>query len=173
MKKIITYVFLFLIIVGCGDNDSEDFDPTRVDLVTGMFVVSQQGDITEEWGNPNLPTNLRSTISPNPASGDIRVTTDQPIQNVWLVSGFPSRRFFDTNFEEVFVQNPYEITSVESSAIRSFDTFSGPDITLNLEGLGQGYYRMFIQLQDNTLTWHNFYIDTGAPTDLNDINFWD
>lgn len=172
MKKIAAYLFVFALFIACGDSDSEDFDPTRVDLVTGMFLTTPEGVITEEWGNPNLPSNPRVTVFPNPASGMVRVVTSDPIQNVWFVSGFPSRRFFDTNFEQVFAQNPYEVASIESSSVRSFENINGTNISLNLEGLGQGYYRLFIQFQDNSLTWDNFYIDTGSPVNLNDINFW-
>lgn len=172
MKKILTYVLLITLLMACGDRDEEDFDPTRIDIVTGMLVATPQGIVTELWGNPNLPANPRSNVFPKPASGTVRVLTNSPIKNIWLISGFPSRRFVNTDFQQVFAQDPYDVGAIETSAIRSFENLGATDININLEGLNDGYYRLFIQFQDDTLTWDNFYVDRSGSVNLDDINFW-
>lgn len=173
MKKIVTNILIITLLVACGDSDSEDFDPTRIDIVTGMLLTTPQGTISELWGNPNLPTNPRSNIFPKPATGTIRVITNSQIKNIWLISGFPSRRFVNTDFQEVFAENPYQVGEIEANSIRSLANLNATDINLNLDGLSEGYYRIFIQFQDDSLTWDNFYVDTSGSVNLTDINFWD
>jgi hypothetical protein len=172
MKKIVMYLGVIAFFVACGDSDTEDFDPTRIDIVTGMQLVDAQATAIELWGNPNTPFVRRAVVFPKPATDVIRVQTSTSIKNIWLVAGFPTRRFFDTNFQEVFAQSSYDVGEVALSAIRALENLDQTDITLNLEGLSQGYYRMFVQFQDDSITWDNFYVGVSTSGNLEDINFW-
>ena len=172
MKKIITFVCIIALLAACGDSDEEDFDPTRIDIVTGMQLVDTQGAAIEQWGNPNLPNVARAAVFPKPATDVIRVETSSSIKTIWLVSGSPTRRFVDTNFQEVFAQNSYDVSEIETNSVRAFENLDQTDIALNLDGLSQGYYRIFIQFQDDSLTWDNFYIGASTSANLDDINFW-
>ncbi len=172
MKKIVMYVLIIASFSTCGDSDGEDFDPTRIDIVTGMQLTGTQGSAIEEWGNPNLPNVARATVFPKPATDVIRVQTSSVIKNIWLISGFPTRRFADTNFQEVFAQNTYDVQEVATTSVRAFENLNQTDITINLDGLSQGYYRMFIQFQDDSFTWDNFYVGASNAINFDDINFW-
>lgn len=166
------YLCFITLFAGCGDSDEEDFDPTRIDIVTGMQVVDAQGTSIEQWGNPNLPNTIRATVFPKPATGTIRVITSSSMKNIWLVSGFPTKRFVDTNFQQLFAQNPYNVGEIQTNSTRAFENLDQTNITINLDGLSQGYYRMFIQFQDDTFTWDNFYVGVSSSTNFDDINFW-
>ena len=172
MRKIVMYLWIIVLFFACGDSDGEDFDPIRIDIVTGMQLTDTQGSAIEAWGNPNVPNVTRVTVFPKPAAGSIRVQTSVSIKNIWLVSGVPTRRFEDTNFQEVFAQNSYDIEQIGTTSIQSLVSLDVTDITLNLDGLSQGYYRIFVQFQDNSLTWDNFYLGASNTINLDDINFW-
>lgn len=172
MKRIVMCLCVIALLAACGDSDDEDFDPTRVDIVTGMQLSDAQAANIELWGNPNIPTVRRAVVFPKPATDVIRVVTSSSIKNIWLVSGFPTRRFFDTNFQEVFAQNSYDVSEVAASSIRALENLDQTEIVINLDGLSQGYYRIFVQFQDDSLTWDNFYVGVNTGGNLDDINFW-
>lgn len=172
MKKWMLCLVVLMLCVSCGDSDSEDFDPTRLDIVTGMNVVSSQGNPIEQWGNPNVATNINYNIFPKPAFETITITTSNTIEQVWLVRGEPTQNFPDTNFSQVLSENPYRLEDIEANAFRSFDA-SSSNVTLLLSDITPGYYRLFIQLQNGSLIWDNIYVQATSTVNFNDINFWD
>jgi hypothetical protein len=173
MKKNVVWLFVLALLISCGDNNREDFDPTRLEIVTGMNVVSPDGITIEQWGNPNIPTNPNYNIFPKPAFESIRVITPSAIQQIWLVSGVPTQLLFDADFDLVFAQTPYQLEDVEANAFQTFEISGATDVNLSLEGITQGYYRIFIQLENGTLIWDNIYVQGSDTVDLNAINFWD
>lgn len=166
------FLCIIALLAACGDADEEDFDPTRIDIVTGMQVVNTQGAAVEQWGNPNLPNVARATVFPKPATDVIRVETTSSIKHIWVISGFPTKRFVDTNFQQVFAQNSYDVEEVSANATRTLENLNQTIVDVNLDGLSQGYYRMFIQFQDDSLTWDNFYVAGSGSVNFDDINFW-
>ncbi len=173
MKKWMLFVFVLTIFMSCGDSDDEDFDPTRLDIVTGMNLKNDLGQAVEVWGNPNVSSTSSVIVFPNPAIETLRVQANTGIQNIWIVNGFPSRRFFDTNFAQVFADNPFQQVEIEAVASRTFDNLNGNTITLNVSDIAQGYYRLFVQLQNGTIILDNIYIDQSGNPDVTGINFWD
>ena len=173
MIKRLLFAVVIALVVSCGDDDSEDFDPTRLDIVTGMTLTNSQGQTIESWGNPNTNANGSISIFPKPAFESIRIVANSTIRNVWMVQGVPSRRFFDTNFQQVFSENPFQQSEVEAIAFRTFDNVNGNNVNLNLSDIRQGYYRVFVQLENNTIVSDNIYLQGSSTVDLNAINFWD
>jgi hypothetical protein len=173
MKKNIVWLFIFALLVSCGDDNSEDFDPTRIEIVTGMNIVTPEGITTEQWGNPNIPTNPNFNIFPKPAFETIRVITPSAIQQIWLVRGVPTQLLSETDFDQVFATTPYQVEDVQANAFRTFEAAGSADVVLQLTGITQGYYRLFIQLQNGSLVWDNIYVQGSSDVNLNDINFWD
>jgi len=172
MKKYIVWFWVLMLCISCGDDNSEDFDPTRLEIVTGMNLVTQEGITIEQWGNPNIPTNPNYNIFPKPAFETIRVITPSAIQQIWLVRGVPTQLLSETDFDQVFIQSPYQVADVEANAFRSFEAAGSTDINLSLDGITQGYYRMFILLANGSLLWDNIYVQGSNTVDLDEINFW-
>lgn len=173
MKKLILMVIVLTLFISCGDNDEEDFDPTRLDIVTGLNLKNDAGQPIVSWGNPNVTLTTSVVLFPNPAIDILRVQASTGIINIWIVNGFPSRRFFDTNFSQVFADNPFQQGEIEASASRTFDNLNGNNLTLNVSDISQGYYRLFVQLQNGSIISDNIYIDRSGNPDLTGINFWD
>lgn len=172
MKKNIIWLLALTLFISCGDDNSEDFDPTRLEIVTGMNVITPEGITTEQWGNPNIPTNPNYNIFPKPAFESIRVITPNAIEQIWLVRGVPTQLLSETDFDQVFEQSPYQLADVEANAFRTFEPAGATDVNLSLDGITQGYYRIFIQLQNGSLIWDNIYVQGSSTIDLNEINFW-
>ena len=173
MKKWIVVLVMATLFISCGDEDEEDFDPTRLDIVTGLRLRDNLGQVIATWGNPNVSSNTAMAVFPIPANDVIRVQTGSAIQNIWVVSGFPSRRFFDTDFAQVYAENPFQENAVRAAAIRSFDNVGSTNIVLNLSDVSQGYYRLYVQLQNGSILIDNIYVDQSGNPDLTGINFWD
>jgi hypothetical protein len=173
MKKVIIGLLMAVVFIACGDNDEEDFDPTRLDIVTGINVTNSSGQIVQVLGNPNVSSNGSISIFPKPAFETIRIVANSSIRNIWMVRGTPSRAFFDTNFQQVFADNPFQQSEVEASSFRAFENLNGNNIDLNLADINQGYYRVFVQLENNTIVSDNIYLQGSSTVDINDINFWD
>ena len=172
MKKIFVLVIIFMLFISCGDNDSEDFDPTRLDIVTGMNLTNTLGQIEAVWGNPNVSVNTSVVVFPKPAFGSMRIEATTSIKNIWMVRGVPSRRFTDTDFVQVFAENPFQQQEVEAISFRTFDNLNASSIALNLSDISQGYYRVYVQLQDNSIISDNIYVERTNGVNLDDINFW-
>ena len=173
MKKWITLLFVLTLFIGCGDNDEEDFDPTRLDIVTGLNLKDNFGQAAGRWGNPNVTVPTSVVAYPNPVRDALTVRATTGIQNIWIVNGLPSRNFPDTNFTQVFADNPFQQSSIEAVASRSFDNLNGNNIAINLEGISQGYYRLYVQLQNGSIISDNIYITQTGNPDLEGINFWE
>lgn len=172
MKKILALMVIFTLLISCGDDDSEDFDPTRLDIVTGMNLTNDLGQIEAVWGNPNVSVTSSVAVFPKPAFGTIRIEATTSIKNIWIVRGVPSRRFTDTNFVQVFAENPFQQNEVEAISFKTFDNLNTNNIVLNISDISQGYYRIFVQLQDDSIISDNIYVEGTNGVNLDDINFW-
>ena len=89
-----------------------------------------------------------------------------------MVRGVPSRRFTDTDFVQVFAENSFQEQEVEAISFRTFDNLNASSIALNLSDISQGYYRVYVQLQDNSIISDNIYVERTNGVNLDDINFW-
>lgn len=172
MKKWTLWLMVLTLCVSCGDSDSEDFDPTRLEIVTGMNVVSAQGNPVEQWGNPNVTTNISFSVFPKPAFESVQIIANTMIQRAWLVSGEPTQNFPDTDFNQVISENPYRVEDIEARASNIYES-SSSNMTILLSDITPGYYRLFIQLQNGSLIADNIYVQATSTVNFNDINFWD
>jgi hypothetical protein len=173
MKKWMFGMMMLIVFVSCGDNNREDFDPRRIEIVTGMNLTDANGIPVEQWGNPNVPSNVNFSIFPKPAFESIRIRTNSAMQRIWLIRGVPTQLLFDTDFDQVFAETPYQFADVEAYAFRTIETPSTTEVDVSLTDITQGYYRVFIELANGSIIWDNIYVQGSNTVDFIDINFWD
>jgi hypothetical protein len=86
------------------------------------------------------------------------------------VNGQEEKIYQDLNFESVLNSDLYSIQEIENQATLQFLDNESSNLLVNLENLSDGYYRIFIEVNE-TIEWHNIY--KGAVDITNFINSWD
>lgn len=179
--KYFVIFFVSAILLSCSDDDVDNTTnlETAIDLVTG---INAKQDVTSvfQLGNPNVRMpigfNSLSIIAfPNPVNSALNISlsqTNEVLTNVWLVRANAEKIFQDTDFDAIYNEDTYTINEVSQASIQEFNGFSNNEITLNLEGLDTGYYRVFIKTDDG-LYWDNIYLDNDGLDITELFDFWE
>ena len=168
------YCLLFLLFISCNsDTDENPFaGKTNLSLVTGLDLRSTIGQPALRLGNPNTHNPGLFTAYPNPPIGTLFISSGSEISNVWIVSGQANKSFRDTDFEEILHSGLYDTADIISSAELSLENPHASQVSLNLEALENGYYRVFAEI-NGVLYWDNIYASDGSLAIEDLIKFWE
>lgn len=168
-------VFFFIsLFISCSDDDKIEnslTSQTNINLVTGLDIRQDEFSEAIRLGNPNTFID-QTLVYPNPSVDFLSIQTfnGAVISSVWIVNGQEEKIFQDLNFESVLNSDLYAIQEIENQATLQFLDNESSNLLVNLENLSDGYYRIFIEVNE-TIEWHNIY--KGAVDITNFINSWD
>lgn len=171
MKKGIVLILLLATLISCDKDNDSTLDPMQVTLVTGINLSNSFAQPLGILGNPNVKSGT-VVVYPKPTNDLLNVASIASIKNIWLLRGNVATGYENTNFSSVFSENDYDLTEIQNAAVRDFSNLSGTDIVLNVSDMGEGYYRIFVQLNDDSLVWDNIYIGNSVMGNFENINFW-
>jgi len=176
MKKI-AFGLIVALFISCENNDEVPIDPEtfRIDMVTGLNIRNESGDIVETWGNPNVYGYLQMKIGPIPARETIRIESSlYVIDNIYIVRASHTREFSDVDYNQAFINNPVQIEEVQTASTRTFSDLDVNEITIDVSELPQGYYRVFVEANGGyQILSENIYLDRTNNTSIHGINVWD
>lgn len=177
MKKKL-FILISILAISCS-NDKTDTqtDKTSINLITGINLreTSDNSEIQLQFGNPNVLTNNKFLIYPNPASESVYILANENVTDVWLVSANPEKIYQDVNFNNILNTNLYSEQSIISHSIFSLNKQSSKNFGLDISTLAKGYYKVFIKI-GGIIYWDNLYkYENGGDNEeqFNTIkNFW-
>lgn len=172
MKRI-TLIFVLLIIFSCSNNDDNNNSgsETNLELVTGINIRNSEYSTATQLGNPNVLVNSQFVAYPNPPNGILRILASENITDVWLIAANAKKTNQQTDFSSVLNSNLYPQSLIETNSQIDFTDLNTINLTLNLENLNSGYYRLFVKI-NGALYWDNIYI-LENNFDIQDlINYW-
>lgn len=176
MKKIIV-ILLSVLALGCNNDEANNItNETSLDLVTGVNFRQEPEDFPFKLGNPNVLTNSKFVIYPNPANEVVYISTQEDITNVWFVPANPEKIHQDLNFNSILNTNLYTEQSISSRSNYSLSGEFSDNISIDIGTLEKGYYKVFVKI-DGKIYWDNLYkYQKGADNEqaiIPIINFWE
>ncbi len=172
MKTKLSSIILIALLLSCsnGDDSSED-SKTDISLVTGIFARASEFGPAFQLGNPNVK-NDQIVMYPNPPVNNLAVTSlsHLPITKLWFIKGNAEKKYQSVDFVEVLSSQMYSDAEILSNSELTLTDINETNITVNLEGLSFGYYKLFLMVNDEIL-WNNIYIGNDKSiTELDD--YW-
>ena len=165
-------IFILAISCFCSCNDADNnSNSTAINIVTGMNLIDNVGNNVGVIGNPNVLDNTGFAIYPNPAINVLTIVGTPAAKNIWILKGVPTKSFGNTNFGDVLKTNMYTSSEIKSKSIFEIEDIVTNNLKIDLGRFEQGYYRVFIELEDGTIHWDNIYF-RASQSGINDINFW-
>ncbi|WP_291153554.1 hypothetical protein [Flavobacterium sp. UBA7680] len=177
MKKKL-FILISILAISCN-NDKTDTqtDKTSINLITGINLreTSDDSELQLQFGNPNILTNNKFLIYPNPVNESVNILAQENVTDVWLVSANPEKIYQDVNFNNILNTNLYSEQSIISHSIFSSNKQSSKNFSINISSLAKGYYKVFIKI-GGIIYWDNLYkYENGGDNEeqFNTIkNFW-
>ena len=163
MRILLLFFSLFLFIQ-CNNEDPFIPPPPElsfkdIDVVTGITFRDAQGQLVGQWRNPNDFTGP-TVVFPNPVNDVASIlSVDLNVKKIWVVNAQC------LNTDE---QNPlflevasleYSVEELNTNSIKALDIDPVFNLDLNLSDLRPGFYRIFIQLENDDLHWNNVFVD--------------
>ena len=173
MKKLMMVFFFISLFMSCSNDDKIEnslTSQTNINLVTGIDLRQDEFSETIRLGNPNTFID-QTLVYPNPPVDFLSIQTfnGADISSVWIVNGQKEKIYQDLNFDSVLNSDLYTIQELENQATLQFLDNASSNLLVNLENLSDGYYRIFIEVNEN-IEWHNIY--KGGVDITNFINSW-
>ena len=171
MKRVYIIIGIILLSVSCSSDDSKPSNEKDLELFTGMIARTSERGLSILMGNPNILVD-QTLMFPNPAISSIviREYSNAEITNVWFVKVNPQKKYQTVDFNSILNSKLYTDSEIESKADLSLNNLNGTDLSINLENLSFGYYRVFLKVGDK-IQWNNIYI--GNDKNIEDlIAFW-
>jgi len=159
LKKVVVVVFI-LCAAGCEKNNWQTMD---LDLVTGIYLRQTPHSPAIKLGNPNVFEGAL-ILSPNPPFDFIGVMSDAAISDIWIIPAEAKKILSKTDFSDVYNTNTYSESQIASHSVLTLSDQGRESITLNIQDLEEGYYRIFVKTQGG-IYWDNFY-KAGPDFDL-------
>ncbi|WP_272022432.1 hypothetical protein [Olleya namhaensis] len=174
MRNYVLLLILFLSIFSCTDCEDDaiiEVNQEDIDLVTGLDIRQDEFSEVIRLGNPNILQG-QSIVFPNPAVNYLNIKTNNSLNlsSVWIVDGYQRKIYQDINFDTTLNSNLYSEDFLNANARLDFLDNSSSNLQINLENLTEGYYRVFVKIND-AIEWHNIY--KGDITIQELIDYWD
>ncbi|WP_419213491.1 hypothetical protein ACNR9Q_04875 [Maribacter sp. X9] len=172
MKKIILCLFA-LLIISCNNQDPEDNSnaETQIELVTGINIKDSFDAPPTRLGNPNIKNNDEFTAFPNPPIGTLFLSSNYVISDVWIVPANADKIFQQVDFNRILISDLYSENEINSKSNLKFIDQGSSTLSLNLETLDVGYYKVFVKIED-TIYWENIFASNGSQSIEELIEFW-
>lgn len=172
--KNVFYACFVLLALSCSSDSDSATDQTAIDLVTGVTFRQTPDDLPQTFGNPNVRVNGQFVLYPNPAHQVILLQSQEPISAVWIVPAHAEKIYQSVDFSAVLNASTYSEATLNSHATLSLSGQSNNTITMTIDSLTEGYYRIFVKI-NGALYWDNLYVD---PVNTEEhmaevIGFWD
>lgn len=195
MKKISVLIML-CITFSCKKErvveQEETINPEAINIITGIKIVNDLSREMGYFGNPNVLLQNNSKISsryitddvveepnqnndlmsfyPNPSRTNIFNirSSESRIKSIWILKGKINKSFFEVNFNELLHNTLYTVEEIQEKSVFSLKDLNDNSTKVKLSGLEKGFYRVFVQLQDGTITWNNIFV--GFSGDYNELD---
>lgn len=171
--KYLMIALLCLTLFNCENNDDNNstVSETDINLITGLNIRNSEYSEAIQLGNPNIYTNDKFISFPNPPIGHLSLSSLETISNAWILPANADKIFQETNFNSILNSSLYDASTIESNADLTFLDLNSNHLTLNLENLNPGYYKVFVEINE-TIYWDNIYIP-HEDFEIDDLfNFW-
>lgn len=169
MQKILI-LFIATLLLSCSNDDSNSFNETDLNLVTGLNITNTGYSVEMQLGNPNV-LNDPLVVYPNPPNRIIAIKSFEEMTDIWLVPAKAQKIFQTTDFNNILSSELYTESEIDSNSKLKFLSLNSTNIQLNLQNLSSGYYKVFVKINEK-IYWENIYVpnDNFDFDDL--INFW-
>ncbi len=137
--------------------DTTQSSANALDIVTGVILRDYDGATRGQVGNPNVKVGS-TLLYPNPAQGQIAVSSDVAIIKIWLVKAAMDKNFRNENFMARFRQFDYPEPELDKKSLRMMTVMRAQNLALRLTDFPAGYYRVVYKLGNGALHWDNLYI---------------
>jgi len=178
MKKM-TIIFVLLLLTSCS-NDDEDNKVTKetdvllatdIQLATGINIRNSEFSEVTQLGNPNVFINSKFIAFPNPPAGVLSLSSSENISSVWVIKVNAVKIYQQTDFSSILNSDLYDESEIKLDPVIESVDLNSNNVTLNLENLKTGYYRVFVKI-NGSLYWDNIYIPENNVGIDELINFW-
>ena len=173
--KIFNLILLlsFLTLFAC-EKEKTHTDPPgpenpelNLNIVTGIQMRDENGQPIGNAGNPNSKSGEIS-VFPNPLIDAANVfILNGFLDEIWILKGTQNMAFTTLDFTSILENHEVPIDSISDNKIMEFGLPSDQDIraiTLNLQNLETGYYRIFYKTKAGEIFWDNLKVDkTSDP----------
>ena len=172
LKLTLLIIILFSIISCSSDNeDNNTKSGTDIKLVTGINIRNSEFSQPIQLGNPNILTNNQFIIYPNPTLGLLRLKSNSDISDVWIIPAKANKSYQKTDFTAILTSEMYNETLITSNAEMEITDLTTTNLTINLNELNYGYYRVFVKI-NGKIYWDNIYFQDNNM-DIEDLNnYW-
>ena len=159
----------FICLIGCNkEKNNSDIGFGKIDIVTGIVCCDESGQLFNIYGNPNENRIIDNTPSessylpitstfPNPAQDVFNIHSPVKIKTVWILTAEESSSFQNIGFSMELENIAYSKSTLNDKALISFEQESSY-LAVNVSDLTQGFYRVFTELENGSVTWHNLFV---------------
>lgn len=173
MKKM-TIILAILILISCSNDDENNNSSaeTDIELVAGVYLRSSEFSTVIQLGNPNVFTDNQFIAYPNPPIGSIILSAPVDMSDIWVVPANAEKTYQETDFNSILNSDLYDEAQIKLNSEIELLDLNFTTISLNLENLTSGYYKVFVKI-NGKLYWDNIYVpDSNFEIDEL-INYWD
>ena len=171
MKKIVIFFIIVSVLISCSSDENNSSNSTQIDLVTGINLVNNFGISEGKIGNPNeLPRDnisISVIVYPNPSTNHVIIKSITKIKSVWVIKGVKTNNYQEIDFLNILKSNLYSAKEILSKSLKEFTEVRNRELILDLSSFNDGFYKVFVQLEDDSISWTNIY-----KGNVNDINIW-
>ncbi|GGZ76179.1 hypothetical protein [Algibacter mikhailovii] len=173
--KLTALIITLISIVSCSsDNESSnskirtDFD---IDIVSGINIRNSDLATPTQLGNPNIFTDERFIVYPNPTLGMLALKSNFDISDIYIISAQATKSYQQTDFTSILTSESYNESVIASNAEIKITDLTATNLNINLNELSHGYYKVFVKI-NGKLYWDNIYFqDNNLDIDTL-INYW-
>lgn len=160
MKNLFRLVLVVAIFSSCGGKESYE----ELSAVTGMYLFDANGAAIGQWHVPN--DNRRDYVAyPNPSDGVVNfIVPDrngaQP-KAMWVV---PGECVANDDNDILSADIKFSVEEIQDAAVvldLRLDSMT-TNMTIGLGGLAEGFYKVFVQDENDGIYWQNIFISPGT-----------
>ncbi|WP_440881662.1 hypothetical protein [Tenacibaculum sp. C7A-26P2] len=143
MKRIILFLIL-LFLIRCSNDDLNKYEnQIDINLVSGLNLLDNLGDMIEEFGNSNVLNNNNFVFFPSPSLHVLSLYSMKNITKVWIRLAKPNKNYLKIDFKSILNPELYSENEIESGAELKFTNTNLSKITIDFRDLESGYYQIF------------------------------
>lgn len=170
MKNMMPLLLLAVAMLSCH-KDPSGTAPEDISIVTGMFLVDQNGKELGSVGNPNISNDLLAVhpaipnhnflaIHPTLVDDEFVVFSDQLIKKLWVVPGIKDVTFSQLDFDAQLKTHQYTEAEIQQVYKQKFEV-NDYLYYVSTNAFPKGYYRVICLMEDDLIKWDNIYIENG------------
>lgn len=157
------FISILCFCLACKKDKDSNFE--KINTVTGVCFTDENGTPLGKWQFPNEKA-PDLFLFPNPAINLIFLEAQESLKNIWIILGDCETEDIGEDITQMSQSLSYEVEEIEArEVLLSFDSSQLTDnsLIINISGLDEAFYRMFIETENGEIFWKNFYKFSG-PT---------